>query len=188
MTNIAPLHGSTVTGVGEPDRSSVPRSSMVVRAFSNPGEVSDRHPVLSVAAKLAAEQWMRAEAQHLVHDPAADDHTVAAAARSIAARDTARAVLIEQIDVWAAWSYGDSRALVLHTESLGQLIDRLAAVWARSRLLVDNPSPAARPGASLALHQLAELCTGYDDLLIEVERGRRGLPLYQAPTGLGTVV
>lgn len=187
MTNIAPLDGQTVAEVRNPDASWVPRSSVVVRAFSNPGEVSDRHPVLTVAAKLAAEQWMRAEAWHVVHDPADDDHILAAAARSIAARDTARAALIEQIDVWSACAYGGSRATVLHTETLGQLVDRLAAAWTRSRLLIDDANPAALSGASAALHQLAELCTGYDDLVTDLERDRRRLPLYLTATGLGTV-
>jgi hypothetical protein len=89
---------------------------------------------------------------------------------------TARAVLIEQID--------ESRASVLHTDSVG----RLAAARTRARLLVGDANPAAQLGASLALHQLAELRTSYDDLITDLQRGRRRLPLHQSPTHLGTVV
>lgn len=188
MTHTALVHGRTVTDADQPDApSAVPRSSMVVRAFSNPGEVSDRHLVLAVAAKLAAEHRMRAEAHQFVHDPFADDHVMAAAARTITARDTACAVLIEQIDVWAAIAYGESRAPMLHTETLGQLVDRLAAVWMRSRLLAEDDDPAAGAGARVALHQLGELCTSYDDLVTDLLSGRRRLPLYQTPAGPGAV-
>lgn len=166
----------------------VPRASMVVRAFSNPGEVSDRHPVLPVAAKLAAEHWMHAQAHQITHDLYADDHMVAAAARTITARETACAVLIEQIDHWAAVEFSQSRTAVLHTESLGQLVDRLATVWTRSRLIAENDTGPAGPArARVALHQLGELCTGYDDLVADLRAGRRRLPLYQTPTGPDTV-
>lgn len=165
-------------------RLEIPRASIVVHALSHPSEAGDRHPVLVVAAKLAAEHQMRAQARQLTHDPYADDHMMAAAARTLAARETACAVLIEQIDLWAAVEFGESRATVLHTETLGQLVDRLAAVWTRSRLIAENATgPAASTWARVALHQLSELCTGYDDLVTDVERGRRRLPIYQTPTG-----
>jgi Protein of unknown function (DUF4254) len=185
MSSIASHHGAPPVAAGRGRGPLViPRSSMVVRAFSNPGEVNDRHPVLAVAAKLATEHWMRAEAQQLTHDPHADDHMVAAAARAITARETACAVLIDQIDRWAAVEFSESRGAALHTESFGQVVDRLATVWTRSRLTAENDtSPAALAWARVALHQLGELCTGYDDLVSDIERGRRRLPLYQTPTG-----
>ncbi|MGH4019754.1 MAG: DUF4254 domain-containing protein [Pseudonocardiaceae bacterium] len=161
----------------------VPRASMVVRALSHPSEAGDRHVVLAVATKLAAEHQMRAQACQLTHDPYADDHMMAAAARTLAARETACAVLIEQIDLWAAVEFGESRATVLHTETLGQLVDRLATVWTRSRLIAENDTgPTASTWARVALHQLGELCTAYDDLVTDVERGRRRLPACQTPT------
>lgn len=165
-------------------RLKIPRAATVVRAFSHPGEAGDRDVVIAVAAKLAAEHHMRAQAFQLIHDPHADDHVMAAAARTLAARETACAVLIEQIDRWAAVEFGEARATVLNTETLGQLVDRLASVWARSRLITNNATgPAASTWARLALHQLGELCTGFDDLVTDVECGRRRLPVYQTPTG-----
>lgn len=161
----------------------IPRSALVVRAFDNPAEVRDRHPVLTVAAKLAAEHRIRAKANKLLHDPFADDHVVAGAARTVTARNTACAVLIEQIDVWAAAAFGESRAPVLHTESLGQLVDRLATVWTRAHLLAADDTPSARLGTRVARHQLGELSSAYDDLITDLRATRRRLPRYQTPTG-----
>lgn len=131
---------------------------------------------------------MRVEAQQLVYDSHADDHMLAAAARTIASREAVCAALIEEIDLWAAVEFGKSRACVLHTETLGQLVDRLAVAWTRSGLRTEDDSPATRPGASLALRQLAELCTGYDDLIADLQCGRCRLPLYQTATNSGPVV
>ncbi|MGH3694976.1 MAG: DUF4254 domain-containing protein [Pseudonocardiaceae bacterium] len=79
---------------------------------------------------------------------------------------------------------GESRATVLHTETLGQLVDRLATVWTRSCLIAENDTGLTESTwARVALHQLGKLCTGYDDLVTDVERGRRRLPAYQTPTG-----
>lgn len=158
----------------------LPRSSTVVRAFSHPAEVTALHPVLVAAAKLAGEHWMRAEAHRLVHDPHSDDHVLAGATRTIAARDTGCAVLAEQIDIWAATVLAEPRNAMLHTETLGQLINRLCGVWTRWRLLSDDE--AADPGITLALHQLTELCHAYDDLITDLQSGRRHLPVYQAIT------
>lgn len=161
----------------------LPRSSAVVHAFSHAAEVTDQHPALAAATKLALEHWMRAEAYQLVHDPHADDCKVAAAARTIAARDTGCAVLMEQIDVWAATLVGQPRTSVLHSESLGQLINRLCGAWTWWRLLSADENPVARPGIELAFDQLTELCTAYDDLIADLQGGRRHLPVHQTPTG-----
>ena len=161
----------------------LPRSSAVVHAFSHAAEVTDQHPALAVAAKLAVEHWMRAEADQLVHDPHADDRIVAAAARTIAARDTGCAVLMEQIDVWAARLPGQPRTSMLHSETLGQLISRLCGAWTRWRLVSVGAGPVASPGIALALDQLTELCAAYDDLIADLQSGRRHLPVYQTPTG-----
>jgi type IV secretory pathway TrbD component len=182
MSSVAIQHDTLSAGHHQGrGRLEVPRASMVVRAFSHPSEAGDRHPVLAVAAKLAAEHQMLAQAHQLTHDRHAEDHMMAAAARTLAVRATACAVLVEQIDLWAAVEFGESRATVLHTETLGQLIDRLAAVWTRSRLIADNDAAPTR--ARAALHQLSELCTGYDDLVTDLQSGRRRLPLHQTPTG-----
>ncbi|SDC73947.1 hypothetical protein [Actinokineospora iranica] len=72
-----------------------PRASVVVGAFA---ATPVGHPVLTAAARLATQHRLRAQSHRLVCDPHADDHVVAAAARSV---DAARAVLIDWIDVWS---------------------------------------------------------------------------------------
>ncbi|MDX8053812.1 DUF4254 domain-containing protein [Lentzea sp. BCCO 10_0798] len=179
MTTLAPAAPGHDTAI--PDTpAALPRSSTVVRAFSHPAEVTALHPVLVAAAKLAGEHGMRAEAHRLVHDPHADDHVLACATRTIAARDTGCAVLAEQIDIWAATVLAEPRTAMLHTETLGRLINRLCGVWTRWRLLSDDEP--ADPGITLALHQLTELCRAYDDLITDLQSGRRSLPVYQAIT------
>jgi hypothetical protein len=69
---------------------------------------------------------------------------VTAAARTVRARDTARALLLARIDRWAA-ALTAGRAGVLHTESLGQLIGRLATVWMRGQLLADARAAEDNP-------------------------------------------
>ncbi|WP_158854382.1 DUF4254 domain-containing protein [Saccharothrix deserti] len=160
----------------------IPRASLVVRAFSSPHEVNGLHPVLALAADLGTENRTRAEAQQIISDPRGDDHVAAAALRAIHDHDVTRSVLVERIDAWAGRQFGESSARLLHTENLGQLVDRLAAAWVRSRLLAEDDNPAARDPAKLALHRLGELCIGYDDLVTDLLGGRRRLPIYQALT------
>ncbi|WP_179118054.1 DUF4254 domain-containing protein [Saccharothrix sp. ALI-22-I] len=180
MTEIALEQGGTANAAAA---GVIPRASLVVRAFSSPHEVNGLHSVLAVAADLGAENRARAEVQRVLSDPRSDEHVVAAALRAIHDHDVTRSVLVERIDVWAAGQFGESSARLLHTESLGQLADRLAAAWVRSRLLAEDDNPAARDPAKLALHRLGELCIGYDDLVADLLGGRRRLPIYQVLTG-----
>lgn len=47
-------------------------------------------------------------------------------------------------------------------------------------LTISTPSPVR---VRVALHQLGELCTAYDDLVTDLEPGRRRLPLSPTSTG-----
>ncbi|WNV83899.1 DUF4254 domain-containing protein [Umezawaea sp. Da 62-37] len=158
----------------------IPRASLVVRAFNNPYEVGGGHPLLLLVANLGAEHQALAEAQRIISNPCRDDHVIAAALRAIHDHGVTRTALAMRIDVWAAEQFGESSARLLHTEGLGQLVDRLAVLWAWSRLLAEDDDPAARDPAKLALHRLGELCIGYDDLVTDLLGGRRRLPIYQA--------
>ncbi|WP_106619017.1 DUF4254 domain-containing protein [Saccharothrix carnea] len=178
MTETPLEQGKTMNAAGV-----IPRASLVVRAFNGPREVDGGHPVLAVVADLGAEHRARTEAQRIVSDPCRDDHAIAAALRALHDHDVTRSRLAEQIDVWATGQFGESGARLLHTERLGQLVDRLAALWAWSRLLAEDDDPAARDPAKLVLHRLGELCIGYDDLVTDLLSGRRRLPVYQALTG-----
>jgi hypothetical protein len=98
------------------------------------GGLGVEHPVLTPAAGLATQHRLRTEVRRLACDPLADDHVVAAATRSVNAAEVACAVLIDRIDVWAATALTESHTTVVHTESLGQLVDRLAELWMRWQL------------------------------------------------------
>ncbi|HEY0688571.1 MAG TPA: DUF4254 domain-containing protein [Kribbella sp.] len=158
----------------------IPPATTVVRAFSTTPTV---HPLLAAAAGLATHHQLRAAAHQLTGDPDADDHLVAAAARTVNAADAACAVLIDRIDVWAATELTECRAAALHTESLGQLIDRLAELWMRWHLLNAGDHPVGREHARVVFQQLGELSTAYDDLISDLSRGRRRLPIHQIPSG-----
>lgn len=163
----------------------LPRASVVVRAFSS---TPIEHPVLTAAIGLATQHLLRTQAHQVACDRHADDHVVAAATRQVNAAEAACAVLIDRIDVWAATELPESRAAVLHTETLGQLVDRLAILWTRWKLLDStdtgtDTSPARTAQVRLAWHQLGELVTAHDDLVTDLQTHRRRLPRYQTPTG-----
>jgi hypothetical protein len=161
----------------------VPRAVAVVRAFGTTPPGGYGHPVLAVAAALAAEHRMRARAHEIVGDPRAEDPVLAAAARTVRARDAACAALADRIDGWAATAVTEGRVGVLHTETLGQLIGRLVTVWMRGQLLADTRAAADDPRVRLAARQLGELGRAYDDLVTDLLLGRRRLPVFQTPTG-----
>ncbi|MGY6657633.1 DUF4254 domain-containing protein [Amycolatopsis sp. TRM77291] len=160
-----------------------PRAAAVVRAFITVPPGGYQHPVLEAAAALATEHRSRAGLHRIVSDPQADDPTVAAAARTARSHAAACAVLIDRIDNWAATELAEGRAGVLHTESLGQLIDRMVTVWMRGQLLADNHLDASDPQVRIASAQLGELGRAYDDLVTDLRLGRRRLPTLQTPTG-----
>ncbi len=181
MSAVAIAESSPARSAQDHGLSTPPRASVLVRAFTS---TPVGHPVLTAAAGLATHHWLRAEARHLVCDPHADEHVVAAATRSINSTDAARAVLIDRIDVWAVTSLAEHRTGRLHTETLGRLVDRVACAWMRWHLLdnADNDAGVVhRAQVHLAWHQLGELATAYDDLVSDLRTGGRRLPRYHTP-------
>lgn len=156
-----------------PTKWALPDHRTLIRAL---GATSDnKEEVTSAAAALAAQHLLRRQARSGVTDMDAGDHVVAAAARAIAMTDTARAVLIAGIDLWASRNVVRRQDARLHTESLGRLIDRIAESWAGWQQLTDSDED------HLAVVQLSELCTAYDDLVDDLHTGRRQLPVHQTP-------
>ncbi|VVJ22641.1 Uncharacterised protein [Amycolatopsis camponoti] len=92
-------------------------------------------------------------------------------------------MLVDRIDRWAATKLAEGRAGVLHTESLGQLINRMVTVWMRGQLLADTCTSATDAQVRVASAQLGELGRAYDDLITDLRLGRRRLPELQTPTG-----
>jgi hypothetical protein len=154
----------------------------VLRAFTTAS--AEPHPLLVAAAGLATQHRLRAQAHRVVCDRGADDHVVAAAARAVNATDTACAALIDQIDLWAAAALPEHRTAAAHTETLGQVVNRLASGWVRCHVLAAHDGrTAGRERVREAFRRLGELSVGYDDLIIDLASGRRRLPRGQALTG-----
>ncbi|WP_433207064.1 DUF4254 domain-containing protein [Nocardia sp. CA-107356] len=92
-----------------------------------------------------------------------------------------RGYLVHAIDLWVERHVPQHRrGGALHTETLGTVIDRIAAAQVRAESLLMNVATAADPSVHAAWHRLAELVDAYGDLAAEVITGSRRLP---APAG-----
>ncbi|WP_053734078.1 DUF4254 domain-containing protein [Nocardia sp. NRRL S-836] len=161
----------------------VPRAAAVTRACVFTPVGVHTHPVLAAAAALAVQHRLRAEAHRVVCEPLADDHLVAASTRSVNAADAACAMLVDRIDMWAAVAIADNRTGAVHTETFGQLVDRLVAAWTRWNVLDTGAAVAGKTQVREALHRVNELSVGYDDLIADLRTGRRRLPRIGVTTG-----
>jgi hypothetical protein len=161
-----------------PRAAAIPRSSLVIGAFSGGQGGDDRGTGLLAAARCLARchqrQWA---AEDECRAPDAPAEEVARLKRRIDELNAQRVALVEQIDVWAeheAW-HGDTGQL--HTETLGSVVDRLAVAWVRANnLAVAGNRPLL---AQRALRQLTELARAYDGLVAEVAAGQRRLPSWR---------
>lgn len=165
------------TELNTPTEMLLPRSALIIKAFRSgvPAAVSN-HPLLTVAAKLAAHHQQQWIVEEISLDTEAGDHFLTAAKRSIDSIGLQRLRLIEGINAWAARRVPSRPGTSLHTETLGSIFDRLAIAWVRSNRMIDIATPDDRKLAQLALQQLAGLADAYDDLVRDVVGGRRRLP------------
>ncbi|MGV9751130.1 hypothetical protein [Nocardia farcinica] len=60
-------------------------------------------------------------------------------------------------------------AIAVHTERIGEIAARMADLWETVAVRAEQPDCDELPEA----HQLVELCKGYDQLVAEIETGRR---------------
>ncbi|WP_330461166.1 DUF4254 domain-containing protein [Streptomyces sp. NBC_00820] len=141
---------------------------------SGPDSGPDNDPVLTVADRLRrqhAEQW---QAEDLSRTAVGDDHVLAAVKRRIDRLNTARARLIDELDAQLAPRLPREPVGVLHTETLGSVIDRICIAWVRADQISRLDDCERR--AQLAGHQLRQLADAYDVLVGEVEGGLRRIP------------
>lgn len=90
--------------------------------------------------------------------------------------DRRRTELVMAIDDWVARSVPQHRlGATLHTETVGAVIDRIAesSVRAHHALMTLD---AHNERLHCAWHHLAELADAYDDLVRDIQAGRRRLP------------
>ncbi|ATL71474.1 DUF4254 domain-containing protein [Nocardia terpenica] len=87
-----------------------------------------------------------------------------------------RVDLIRTIDTWTKRQAPQHRnGSALHTESLGSVVDRIAAAHVHAvHMLMTRP--VAHACVHAAWHHLAELTDAYTDLVTEVCNGHRRLP------------
>lgn len=156
----------------------VPQSSLVIGAFSRDqsGDVPGRR-LLWAAHRLARCHQRQWAAEDGCRAPGVPAEQVARLKRRIDALNARRVALVEQIDIWAEGEIGHTGEGMLHTETLGSVVDRLSVAWVRAGNLAaagDRPLLARR-----AWRQFTELAEAYDGLVTEVTAGRRRLPAWR---------
>ncbi|WP_369690349.1 DUF4254 domain-containing protein [Nocardia miyunensis] len=118
----------------------------------------DRHPILRAAHTLTE-----------LHE-----RRLGAGCAATAEMDRERALRVAEIDRWVTASLPPAHgAAHVHTETLGAVVDRLAQFTAAAFAALAN-STDWRLGD--AWERLAELAVGYEDLITELQSGRRRLP------------
>ncbi|MFD0363988.1 DUF4254 domain-containing protein [Nocardia sp. GCM10030253] len=168
-------------GTGE-----LPPPSALLRAFREPDNPNRRqHRVLDTARELVECHERRRSAQQAAHAPGASSGRVAACNQLVEDIDGHRAELVGRIDNWVAANIQHRTGASLHTETLGAVIDRMAAKWIAAqqalgmKASVDPPHPLQLDGeAHLQWCRLAELADGYKDLITDVNEHRRRLPVW----------
>ncbi|MEC3915567.1 DUF4254 domain-containing protein [Nocardia sp. CDC160] len=124
----------------------LPSPATLLRAFREP-VTSDRHDrdVLESAHELVQCHEGRHRALELAHAPNATPDDVASCTHLIDKIDARRADLVARIDDWVAANIPHRAGASLHTETLGAVIDRMAAKWVvAQRALVSNDQEPVR--------------------------------------------
>ncbi|MEV0293924.1 DUF4254 domain-containing protein [Nocardia sp. NPDC050710] len=168
-------------GAGE-----LPQRTALLRAFREPGDPNRRrHRVLEAAHELVECHERRRRTLQAAHLPGASSNRVAACSQLLEDIDRRRAELVGRIDDWVAANIAHRAGASLHTETLGAVIDRLAAKWIVAQQSLGATARAVPPhplqldgDAHLQWTRLAELADGYQDLITDVTEHRRRLPVW----------
>ncbi|MGW4366897.1 DUF4254 domain-containing protein [Nocardia takedensis] len=157
----------------------LPPRAALLRAFAE-SDARPRHSVLAVARELAECHERRHLALSQARDPQAPSGLVAACAHLLDDIDRRRGELVGRIDRWVAANVAHRSGASLHTETLGAVIDRMAAKWIVAHQALGRTPAAepAEPDAHLHWTRLAELADGYQDLITDVAQRRRRLPVW----------
>ncbi len=145
-------------------------SAAILRAFRH--RPDSTHDVLMSAHHLAGLHDRRRSLSSARREIGVSDHHVVACLHKIDEIDAARTELVLEIDRHVSRT-ASGRPLLLHTETVGAVIDRLAQLWVALNSVVASPDSEAAHRSSCAV---AELAHAYDDLIGEISSGRRGVP------------
>lgn len=155
----------------------IPDSSLILAVLAGGPRGDHGRDVLAAVGQLASCHQRQWAAEDACRAPGAPAEEVARVKRRIDELNATRTSLVERIDVWVEGEVRRSANGLLHTETLGSVIDRLAIAWVRAGNL---EAAGGRPfRARLARRQLAELAEAYDALVCEVTAGRRRLPAWR---------
>ncbi|WP_245670584.1 DUF4254 domain-containing protein [Nocardia flavorosea] len=141
-----------------PPRGGLPTATQLLCSFQGT-EFAD-HDLLSSAHALAALHARRAAMRDL---------------RLVAEVDNRRRELVEDIDEWICERGSLPRDGMIHTETLGAVIDRMAWGWVYANEVIETDG-ARDQHARKRWHRLAELIDGYTELIGDIVGGRRRLP------------
>lgn len=170
----------------------LPTAPELLRAFRAPADRQVRpHPVLQAAHTLVGCHERRHRAMTEAHTRDIGSDRLAHCSRIVGAVDAERAKLVAGIDIWVAETIPHRTGATLHTETLGAVIDRLAAKWVAAQYALGLPRTGGEPArrtrgghlevdleAHLHWVRLAELADGYKDLITDVSERRRRLPVF----------
>lgn len=135
----------------------LPSKDLVLAACA--GNMVPPHPILRAANRLSGLHESRARAR--------GDQV-----RDI---DRERAESVRGIDCWVAANKPEVRGgAYLHSESVGTVIDRIAAFAVEARAALDRGVPELE--RHYLWQRLAQLALAYDDLAHEIFAGRRNVP------------
>ncbi|WP_330182784.1 DUF4254 domain-containing protein [Nocardia sp. NBC_01503] len=198
----------TGTGYG----AELPSPTTLLRAFrepvatllSDPAADPRLREVLEAAHDLVQCHERRHRAQEAAHAAGATPRRVTDCVQTVEEIDARRTELVARIDEWVAINIPHRTGASLHTETLGAVIDRMAAKWVAAQQALGVPPPDTAPRlkltegrgrrrgsphlgepprradseAHLQWYRLAELADGYRDLITEVAQHRRRLPVW----------
>lgn len=163
----------------------LPSPEALLRAFREPDDPNrHRHHVLAMARALVECHERRHNALLTAHAPDASSGCVARCLQLIDDIHAHRTELVGRIDDWVDTHVQHRAGASLHTETLGAVIDRMAAKWVAAQYALSMSTPAdphplqLDDDTHLQWSRLAELADGYKDLITDVTEHRRRLPVW----------
>lgn len=158
----------------------VPTAQAITAACAGPYDVASvpAKSVLEVVQRLAENHDRQWDEEDECRDPATTTEMFAMLKHRIDGRNSDRTGFIQEIDrIVERWSGSGPEDVVLHTETLGCVVDRIVIARIRAMKL-GRGDGVNELRAESAGRQFAELQLAYDALRDEVRHGRRRFPTW----------